>query len=121
MATTMNLQQNMGPTDRMIRGGLGALMLLAGLMSRKKTLFRKTESVVGGAFVFYGMTGFDPLLAAFGASTRAGDENHILNMVKSALPGQGYHPKQREQPVPLKEMPSPDFEEQPLAESLSIK
>lgn len=101
MAMTMKMDPNMGKTDRWLRGILGGLMLVNGLRHRG-SMMRRLESVIGGAFFIYGLTGFDPLLKYFGASTIPGAENNALNMMKQALPGQGINPMLTEQASPRK-------------------
>ena len=94
---------NMGTTDRIVRGIMGGLMLWNGLTHIQDSMGRKIESVIGGAFLIYGLTGFDPLLKAFGVSTIAGTENNLLNVAKQSAPGQGINPILTQQSVPQKE------------------
>ncbi len=97
----MDANQNMGATDRLIRGGLGGLMLMNGLPHLiGGSMLRRLETLVGGAFLFYGITGYDPLLKAFGASTIPGAENNIMHQLKQAAPGQGINPMMTQQAVP---------------------
>jgi uncharacterized membrane protein len=99
------LEQNMGPLDRGVRGGMGAFLLLAGLLMPNKQsgiirTIARIEMALGGAFLLYGVTGFDPLLAAAGATTRKNDENFVVKKMKQALPGQGIHPMSTQQAAP---------------------
>jgi hypothetical protein len=80
---------NMGKTDRLVRSVLGSWLFMNGMRHRTGGgWFRRMESLVGGAFVVYGLTGFDPLLKLFGASTIPGADDHILNRMKKTVPGQ---------------------------------
>ena len=100
----MNMTQNMGKTDRMVRGMMGGAMLLDGLMHIGNSTGRRVETLIGGAFLFYGATGFDPLLKAFGVSTIPGTENNLMNRLKQATPGQGVNPMMTQQAVPQGEL-----------------
>jgi len=86
-----SLSKNMGIADRSIRGVAGFVMLMDGILHPTSSL-RQVESLVGGAFLLYALTGYDPLLALTGASTQAGKENNVLHQIKAALPGQGIQP-----------------------------
>lgn len=89
---------NMGQTDRIVRGIMGGLMLWNGLNNFGLSGIRKLETLVGGAFLFYGITGFDPLLKAFGVSTIPGQENNVMNAAKQAAPSQDVNPMQTQEP-----------------------
>lgn len=78
----MNLTRNMGMNDRIIRGLIGALLLWHGSRSEKPSKLNQVEKVVGGAFVVYGVTGIDPLLAALGVTTIPGDKHNVVNQMK---------------------------------------
>lgn len=94
------LTPNMGPIDRIVRGTLGGLLFINGLSHLNNSRIRPLETLVGGAFLTYGLTGFDPLLKKLGASTIGGDEKNILNRLKQAMPGQGINPMLSQQPEP---------------------
>jgi uncharacterized membrane protein len=111
---------NMGTTDRVVRGIMGGLMLLNGLANMKHSAFRKIETLVGGAFLVYGITGFDPLLKAFGVSTIPGRENNLLNVAKQAAPGQGINPIATQQSVPQTETRGMS-DEQSIADATAIE
>lgn len=99
----ITVSQNMGTVDRMVRGLLGAAMLLHGLVTENKTVFNRIELVVGGAFLTYGITGFDPLLTVWGVTTKPGDTDNLVNrIIKKQMPGQGMKPMLMQQPVPQK-------------------
>jgi hypothetical protein len=87
---------NMGTTDRIVRGIMGGLMLWNGLNHLRYSGFRKLETLVGGAFLVYGITGFDPLLQAFGVSTIPGNENNVLKVAKEKAANQGITQQQTE-------------------------
>lgn len=112
---------NMGNADRIVRGALGSWLFLNGM----RYLFqggwlRRMESLVGGAFVVYGITGFDPLLKFFGASTIPGAEDNILNRMKQTAPGQGINPRLTQQAIPQKKTNAYN-QDKTVAESLSIR
>lgn len=115
----LQLQQNMGITDRVVRGLLGSVMLVNGLRHLGNSKVRKVEAAVGGAFLTYGITGFDPLLSAFGATTIAGTENNVFNQLRAALPGQGIKPALTQFVKPKKQV-KPFNERTTLSEALSI-
>jgi hypothetical protein len=107
------IQQNMGTMDRIVRGVMGSAMLLNGLRHLGHSPVRKIESGIGGAFLVYGLTGFDPLLAAFGANTRPGSETNVWNLIRHALPGQGIKPSLTQYVAPQKPM-------RPFEENISV-
>ena len=94
--------KNMGSADRITRGALGGLMLLNGLTHLNGGFFRRLETLVGGAFLVYGLTGFDPLLKAYGASTIPGAEDNVLHQLKRMAPGNGINPMLTQQASPQK-------------------
>lgn len=98
----MQMTPNMGVTDRIVRGILGGLMLFNGATHMRKSPARVVEAGVGGAFLLYGITGFDPLLKMFGASTISGAKDNILHRMKQAAPGQGINPMLTQQAIPQK-------------------
>jgi hypothetical protein len=100
MAMTPTMTPNMGVADRLARGSLGGLLLVNGITHFQNSIFRRWETLLGGAFLVYGLTGFDPLLKFFGASTIPNAENNVLNMIQQIKPGQGMHPQQTEQAIP---------------------
>lgn len=115
----VHVQQNMGPTDRLVRTIAGSLLLLNGFQHIGNSPLRKIEAVIGGLFLTYGATGFDPLLSAFGASTIAGKNNNIFNLIRAAFPGQGIKPILTQYIIPKKPL-RPFNEEIPIASALSI-
>lgn len=117
----MHLNNNMGKADRILRGVLGGVMLLDGMSHRHGAvaMLRRLEALTGSAFVLYGLTGFDPLLKMFGASTVPGAENNILNLAKQAAPGQGINPMLTQQPLPKKPVRGIN-PEKPIADALVI-
>lgn len=118
MAATISNWQNMGNEDRLTRGAIGALLITHSI--RRPSFFRTWEAVLGGLFLLYGATGIDPLLSVFGVTTRRGDEKNILNVAKQALPGQGIHPKETEQPSPKRPVLRIMEDGATLKQSLSI-
>lgn len=115
----VQLQQNMGTADRVIRGVVGTFLLANGLQHIGNSPLRKVEASVGGAFLAYGITGFDPLLSAFGATTIPGNELNVLNLARHALPGQGIKPSLTENVKPRKPLKSYK-NNVPLSEALAI-
>lgn len=115
----MQMTQNMGINDRIVRGTLGSLMLANGLMHLRHSPIRWVETVIGGAFTFYGLTGFDPLLKWLGVSTIPGSENHILHVAKQVAPGQGINPMQTQQAVPKQATRGADSE-QSVSDAMTI-
>jgi hypothetical protein len=115
----MQLQQNMGTADRLIRGLLGSTMMLNGLFNLGSSPLRKIEAGLGGLFLFYGISGVDPLLSVFGATTIPGSEGSILNRMKHALPGPGIQPQLTQDVFPKKTL-KPLQAGQPLNRALSI-
>jgi hypothetical protein len=121
MAVTQ-ITPNMGRTDRIVRGTLGGWMLLNGLAHLAGGgWWRRIESLVGGAFLVYGITGFDPLLKRFGASTIPGTENNIMNQIKHAAPGQGINPMLTQQAVPQQDLPANLEQQVSIAEQTRVK
>lgn len=94
------LEVNMGQNDRLIRGALGAVMFLNGVMQPRSNALTRFLSGVGGAFLLYGVTGFDPLLRLFGVSSIPGRNNNVMNKLKKSAPGHGINPILTEQAVP---------------------
>lgn len=113
------LEPNMGPTDRVLRSLAGSAMLLNGLSHFGNSPIRKLETAIGGAFLVYGLSGFDPLLKAWGASTLPGAENNLWNHIRSAMPGQGIRPILTQRVQPRKPM-KPFLEDVPFREALTI-
>ncbi len=112
-------QPNMGITDRMVRGTLGSALLLNGLRHIGDSRVRQMEALIGGAFLAYGVTGFDPLLAALRVNTIAGTETNVFNMIRHSMPGQGIRPILTQYVSPKKPL-RPFDESIPLAQALSI-
>ncbi len=98
--TTASFHQNVGGLDRLIRGGLGATLILHQGMTRQNDFWKGARLLLGALLFIPSITGHDPLLKQFGASTRFEDENFILNILKKAKPGHGINPKLTEQPCP---------------------
>lgn len=84
MAQMMNLPQNMGMTDRLVRSALGGMLMMSGLDHMNHPFYSRITMGIGGAFIFYGLTGFDPLLKLFGVTTHPGDTNNVIDKVKSS-------------------------------------
>lgn len=117
----MNIPQNMGNTDRMIRGLLGSFMLAHG-MSANRSMLNQVEALVGGAFLVYGLTGFDPLLKAFGMTSIPGDSDNVANrIIKKQVPGQGIDPMENQQPVPQKQLRQSRSLQRSIADRLAIR
>ena len=64
----INLPKNMGKIDRIIRSAIGGALLANGLNRGESPLCR-LGAIIGGAFLFYGLTGYDPLLQATNSTT----------------------------------------------------
>jgi hypothetical protein len=94
------MQPNMGFSDRLSRGLLGLMLLMDGLQHIRRSAIRPLETIVGGAFVFYGLTGYDPVLKKLGVSTIAGAEDNVLHQFQQVAPGQGINPMLTQQAVP---------------------
>jgi hypothetical protein len=114
---------NMGPTDRSIRGVLGLIMLAMGLFGSHRNLWSGLGVGVGAAFLIYGITGYDPLLKLFGASTRKEADNHLINLAKQALPGHGDKPMTVQQPMPRSSIRRREIEQglQTLSDALALR
>jgi len=76
----LNLPQNMGQMDRIIRSAIGGALLANGLFRPTSMLYR-LGGLIGGAFIFYGITGYDPLLQAADTTTLPEDTNNLMNKV----------------------------------------
>jgi hypothetical protein len=98
MAITLN--QNMGKTDRLLRGCVGSFLLFSSILRKQKIHWRLLSGMWGGMLLLSGFIGFDPLLKKFGASTIPGAENDLANLLKQAVPGQGINPILTQQAVP---------------------
>ena len=72
----------MGTMDRVLRGTIGGALLTAGVLRAGNTLWNVLMSLIGGTFVFYSVTGHDPLLTLLGKTTKPESENRI-----SPIPG----------------------------------
>jgi hypothetical protein len=120
MAMTTTFKPNMGTADRLVRGALGGLLLVNGITHFKHSAPRRWETLIGGAFLIYGLTGFDPLLKLFGASTIPKAKNNILNLLKQTAPGQGINPILTQQALPKRPTLGidPDI---PVSEAFSIR
>jgi hypothetical protein len=97
--TIASFHQNVGVIDRLIRGGLGGILILQG-MSRQNNLWKGAGLIMGALLSIPSITGHDPLMKQFGASTRLEDENFIFNLIKKAKPGHGIQPILTVQPSP---------------------
>jgi|GEM_PF-6101066 len=69
----MEMSQNMGLTDRIIRAAVGGMLFSCG--KEKKNFF---TFGMGLAFIFYALSGWDPLLSLFKTTTHPDDENGLL-------------------------------------------
>lgn len=96
----MAVMKNMGKADRVLRSLLGFLLLLDGLTHFRKGTLRPLEVMTGGAFLVYGVTGFDPLLKRFGVSTIPGTADSLFNLLRQFAPGQGINPILTQQASP---------------------
>lgn len=116
----MKITKNMGGTDRIVRGVLGGLILLNGILNENKSPLKEIEIGIGGAFFLYGLTGFDPLLKAFGASTIPDAENNILHQVRQMTPGKGINPMLTQQAIPRRKVQGINTKKK-FADSLVIR
>jgi uncharacterized membrane protein len=81
---TQDLPQNMGQMDRIIRSAIGGALLVNGLKNPSSFLCR-LGSFVGGAFIFYGITGYDPLLQATNTTTLPGDDQNLVTKIQNQV------------------------------------
>jgi hypothetical protein len=63
------IPKNMGMVDRIARGLIGGVMMLSAITSPRQNLWSRITMFAGGAFMVYGLSGYDPLLSAAGTST----------------------------------------------------
>lgn len=119
MAMAMNLPRNMGVTDRTVRSVLGGMLLMHAFGNN--TFLRKWETIVGGAFLANALTGFDPVLALLRASTKAGDDRNVMNLMKQSLPGHGDKPMNVQQPFCKRSTRKQDFEGQTMRDALAVR
>ncbi|HEY9686194.1 MAG TPA: DUF2892 domain-containing protein [Coleofasciculaceae cyanobacterium] len=95
------IEQNMGILDRIVRGTIGGMLVMNfihGLSDREEleevdTLSR-ISGIVGGAFVIYGLTGWDPLLKIFNTNTQPGNLQNLFNRTRRMMrrsKGNGKH------------------------------
>lgn len=91
-------QSNLGLLDRCIRGFVGGWLLYSGFQT--KTAFSPIKTMVGGLLLNSSVRGQDSILGYFGASTKMGTENNVLNLIKQFKPGTQVPPSQTEQAVP---------------------
>lgn len=80
----LNLPQNMGQMDRIIRSAIGGALLMNGL-ARSASLLCRIGALIGGAFIIYGVTGYDPLLQATDTTTLPEDNNNLIRKTKNQL------------------------------------
>jgi hypothetical protein len=99
---------------------LGGLLLINGLSHFRNSAPRRWETLIGGAFLVYGLTGFDPLLKLFGASTIPKAEDNVLNRLKQVAPGQGINPRLTQQAVPKQDTLGMNSD-LPVVDALSIR
>lgn len=117
----MAIKRNMGKKDRFTRGMMGAYLLAGSLLDRKRFMpIRVAQAGLGGALLIYGITGFDPFLKLFGASTLSGAEDNVINQLKQIFPGQGINPALTQQAVPQKKTYGINLAKT-IADSLAIK
>lgn len=79
----LNLPQNMGQRDRIIRSSIGGALLMNGLARPKSSLLCRIGALIGGAFIFYGVTGYDPLLQATDTTTLPADNKNLIRKAKN--------------------------------------
>jgi hypothetical protein len=115
----ISLDHNLGLLDRVLRGVLGLSLIMRGA-SQQRVL--SPWMVLGGSMLLIpSLTGTDPLLKAFGLSTKAQDENFFMNMMKQVKPGYGVPPLQTQQASPNREfLQRTHFTGKTLADALSV-
>jgi uncharacterized membrane protein len=80
----LKLPQNMGQMDRIIRSAIGGALLMNGL-ARPASLLCRIAALIGGAFIFYRVTGDDPLLQATDTTTLPEDNKNLIRKAKNQL------------------------------------
>jgi hypothetical protein len=95
------IEQNMGIMDRIVRGTIGGMLMMNfihGLTDRAETeevdTLSRIGGMVGGAFIVYGLTGWDPLLKLFNTNTQPGNMQNLLNRTRRMMKrsrGNGKH------------------------------
>jgi uncharacterized membrane protein len=81
---TQHLPENMGQMDRIIRSAIGGALLVNGLKNPSSFLCR-LGSFIGGAFIFYGITGYDPLLQVTNSTTLPGDKQNLIKKIQKQV------------------------------------
>ena len=116
---TAYIAKNMGLADRLIRGGVGLVLLLKGI--QKLGQGGTSKLLLGSTLLMHGISGYDPLLAALKTSTQFKDEKSVFNRVKQAMPGHGDPPINLQQPIPkhLKRITIEDSD-QTIADFLAV-
>lgn len=86
------VDQNMGLMDRIVRAAIGGALLMNYLnettgapeKTQKKEIsaWTRFSGLLGGAFVIYGLTGWDPLFSLLKTSSHPGDEHNMANLGK---------------------------------------
>ncbi len=85
MAGTLERLGNESPTDRMVRGVLGVILVVLGYVVRANLTLAVILYVVAAVLIVTALTGFCPIYAVLGISTKAkGPE-------KGGTPGQARH------------------------------
>jgi Protein of unknown function (DUF2892) len=64
----IDVPQNMGLMDRVIRSAIGGALVM-NCVNHPMSALSKLGGFIGSAFLFYGVTGYDPLLKASKTST----------------------------------------------------
>lgn len=87
-AKELNLPHNMGQMDRIIRSAIGGALLMNGL-TRPTSLLCRIGALIGGAFIFYGITGYDPLLQATDTTTLPHDNKNLIQKARKQFSKDG--------------------------------
>src|SRR6478609_513799 len=70
---TNEVSQNMGSMDRIIRAAIGGMLFSCGKENKNFFTFG-----MGLAFIFYALSGWDPLLSLFKTTTHPDDDNGLI-------------------------------------------
>jgi len=115
----INLNDNMGFYDRLIRGILGIFLIVQGCQSdnsRKKGLLM----LIGMWLTIPSLTGSDPIFQEFNISSKEGDRNHLINLFKKRKPGYSIKPLLTQNAWPTAKAKAISFRKT-LAQALAIK
>jgi hypothetical protein len=96
-----NIEQNMGIMDRIVRGAIGGMLVMNFIHSltdreepEEVDTLSRIGGIVGGAFIIYGLTGWDPLLKLFNTNTQPGNMQNLMNRTRRMMKrskGNGKH------------------------------